>query len=162
MNNAFEKEERYKLYRTVREILHPTISKKNISNFLSKINNLNKPSNEQENKEKDVAKKLYTETHLISLIPYVKAAIENGINESMFAEYLINFFKTENNTVCSINTIFYLKYSQLNVLLIKYDVENYFKIEADERQVKYPQFNFDIFNNLDSIFAEKERKKQKP
>lgn len=33
MNNAFEKEERYKLYRTVREILHPTISKKNISNY---------------------------------------------------------------------------------------------------------------------------------
>ena len=33
MINAFEKEERYKLYRTVREILHPTISKKNISNY---------------------------------------------------------------------------------------------------------------------------------
>lgn len=33
MNNAFEKEERYKLYRTVREILHPTISKKNISDY---------------------------------------------------------------------------------------------------------------------------------
>ena len=33
MNNAFEKEEIYKLYRTVREILHPTISKKNISNY---------------------------------------------------------------------------------------------------------------------------------
>lgn len=33
MNNAFEKEERYKLYRTVREILHPTISKKNISEY---------------------------------------------------------------------------------------------------------------------------------
>lgn len=52
----------------------------------------------KDNKEKDVAKKLYTETHLISLIPYIKAAIENGINESMFAEYLINFFKTENDT----------------------------------------------------------------
>lgn len=33
MNNAFEKEEKYKLYRTVREILHPTISKKNISDY---------------------------------------------------------------------------------------------------------------------------------
>ena len=33
MNNAFEKEERYKLYRTVREILHPTISKRNISEY---------------------------------------------------------------------------------------------------------------------------------
>lgn len=51
-----------------------------------------------ENKEKDVAKKLYTETHLVSLMPYVKRSIDNGINESMFGEWLINFFKTENNT----------------------------------------------------------------
>lgn len=32
-HNEFEKEEKYKLYRSVREILHPTISKKNISNY---------------------------------------------------------------------------------------------------------------------------------
>lgn len=50
------------------------------------------------NKEKDVAKKLYTETHLVSLIPYLKKSMENGINEAMVAEWLINFFKTENNT----------------------------------------------------------------
>lgn len=52
----------------------------------------------KENKEKDVAKKLYTETHLVSLIPFVKQSIENNINESMFAEFLINFFKTDNNS----------------------------------------------------------------
>ena len=52
----------------------------------------------KENKEKDIAKKLYTETHLVSLIPYVKAAIENNISEAMFGEYLINFFKTENDS----------------------------------------------------------------
>ena len=51
-----------------------------------------------ENKEKDVAKKLYTETHLVSLIPYVSIAMENNVNEAMFGEWLINFFKTENNT----------------------------------------------------------------
>ena len=51
-----------------------------------------------ENKEKDVAKKLYTETHLVSLMPYVKESIENGISEAMMAEWLINFFKTENDT----------------------------------------------------------------
>lgn len=50
------------------------------------------------NKEKDVARKLYTETHMISLIPFIKLSINNGsINESMFAEWLVNFFKTENN-----------------------------------------------------------------
>ncbi len=51
-----------------------------------------------ENKEKGIAKKLYTETHFVSLIPYVKNALNNGINESMFAEWLVNFFKTENDT----------------------------------------------------------------
>ena len=50
------------------------------------------------NKEKAVAKKLYTETHFVSLIPYIKEAIDNGISESMVAEWMINFFKTENNT----------------------------------------------------------------
>ncbi len=33
MDNVYKKEEMYKLYRTVKEILHPTISKKNISNY---------------------------------------------------------------------------------------------------------------------------------
>ena len=51
-----------------------------------------------ETHEKDVAKKLYTETHLISLIPYVKKAMDNEINETMFGEFLINFFKTENDS----------------------------------------------------------------
>ncbi len=51
-----------------------------------------------DNKEKDVAKKLYTETHFVSLIPYVKQSLDNGISEAMFVEFLINFFKTENDT----------------------------------------------------------------
>lgn len=50
------------------------------------------------NQEKDVAKKLYTETHLVSLIPYINAAMENGINEAMFGEWMTNFFKVENNS----------------------------------------------------------------
>lgn len=52
----------------------------------------------KENKEKDVAKKVYTETHLISLIPCIKVAMENNISEAMFGEFLINFFKTENDS----------------------------------------------------------------
>lgn len=50
------------------------------------------------NHEKDVAKKLYTETHLISLIPYVWQSLDREISVSMFAEFLVNFFKTENDT----------------------------------------------------------------
>lgn len=49
------------------------------------------------NKEKDVAKKLYTETHMISLIPYMKQSMEN-VNEAMMAEWLVSFFKTENDS----------------------------------------------------------------
>lgn len=51
-----------------------------------------------ENKEKDVAKKLFTETHMLSLVPFVKVAMENNINEPMFAEWLISFFKVENDS----------------------------------------------------------------
>ena len=51
-----------------------------------------------EYKEKAVAKKLYTETHFVSLLPYIKKSMDNDVNESMFAEYLINFFKVENDS----------------------------------------------------------------
>ena len=47
--------------------------------------------------EKSVAKKLYTEVHLISLIPYFKKAMENNIDEVTMADFLINFFKTDND-----------------------------------------------------------------
>jgi len=52
----------------------------------------------KDNHEKDVAKKLYTETHLVSLIPYVKQSMDANITESMFSEWLVNFFKTENDS----------------------------------------------------------------
>lgn len=46
--------------------------------------------------EKKIAKKLYTETHLISLIPYFKKGLENGISAAMMAEWIIDFFMTNN------------------------------------------------------------------
>ena len=46
-----------------------------------------------------------------------------------------------------------------NELLIKYDVENYFKGDFDNRKIKYPQFNFDIYNNLKNLFSADETKK---
>ena len=52
----------------------------------------------KDNHEKSVAKKLYTETHLISLIPYIKKSMNDGINESMFSEWLVDFFKTDNDS----------------------------------------------------------------
>lgn len=46
--------------------------------------------------------------------------------------------------------------SQTNYILRKYNVVEYFKVDSDSRKIKYPQFNFDIFNNLNSLFTKKE------
>jgi hypothetical protein len=51
-----------------------------------------------DNHEKSVAKKLYTETHLVSLISFIRMAMDNGITEAMMADWLVDFFKTENDT----------------------------------------------------------------
>ena len=48
--------------------------------------------------EKKVAKKLYTETHLISLVPYFKQAMEKDISEGMMAEWIIFFFMVDNDS----------------------------------------------------------------
>ena len=47
---------------------------------------------------KKVAKKLYTETHLISLIPYFKKAMEKDISVGMIAEWFIDFFMVNNDS----------------------------------------------------------------
>lgn len=49
-------------------------------------------------KEKKVAKKLYTETHLVSLIPFLSQASTNGIEEENAADWIIDFFKTEDGS----------------------------------------------------------------
>jgi Fic family protein len=46
--------------------------------------------------------------------------------------------------------------SQTNEILRKYNVAEYFKMDSDSRKIKYPQFNFDIFNNLNNIFTSNE------
>ena len=48
--------------------------------------------------EKKIAKRLYTETHLISLIPYFKQAMEKDIGDGMMAEWIIDFFMTNNDS----------------------------------------------------------------
>ena len=49
-----------------------------------------------ENKEKTVAKKLYTETHMISLVPFFEKALEVGIEVNTMADWLIDFFGSHN------------------------------------------------------------------
>ena len=43
-----------------------------------------------------------------------------------------------------------------NELLRRYDVENYFKTDSDNRNIKYNQFNFDIFSELRNLFSDSE------
>ena len=54
--------------------------------------------NLMERKEKRVAKKLYTETHLISLMPYFKKAVDEGIGEDMMADWMVSLFNTGDKT----------------------------------------------------------------
>lgn len=49
-----------------------------------------------EKKEKATAKKLYTETHMISLVPYFKDAADTGKDADMMADWLVDFFNEEN------------------------------------------------------------------
>lgn len=51
--------------------------------------------------EKKIAKKLYTETHIVSLIPFFKKAIENDISEEMMANWLVSFFDCEDSASVS-------------------------------------------------------------
>jgi Fic family protein len=47
-------------------------------------------------------------------------------------------------------TYFPINYSEL---LKKYNIEEYFQKEADNRVIKYSQFNFGVFNQLQNIFS---------
>lgn len=49
-----------------------------------------------EKKEKATAKKLYTETHMISLVPYFSKAVDAGTSAEMMADWPVDFFSEEN------------------------------------------------------------------
>ena len=44
-------------------------------------------------------------------------------------------------------------------MLVKYDIDNYFKGDFDDRNIKYYQFNFDVFDKLKNLFTISETKK---
>ena len=95
----------------------------------------------KENKEKDVAKKLYTEVHLISLIPFLKRALNENINESIMSEWLITFFTVENDSgeyndymnACTSGVARNASIVARNEALRK-SYENFFKIEENSKK----------------------------
>ena len=66
----------------------------------------------------------------------------------------------KNNYIKKIGSARSIKYlpANNNELLIKYDVENYFACDFDNRKIKYPQFNFDVYSNLKNLFSDSEIK----
>ena len=49
-------------------------------------------------KERKTAKKMYTETHLISLMPYFKEAKDKGWTTSNMADFILEFYKGDNTS----------------------------------------------------------------
>lgn len=49
-----------------------------------------------ERSERKVARNIYTETHLVSLIPFFQQAIKEEINEERMADWVLGFYKTSN------------------------------------------------------------------
>ena len=54
-----------------------------------------------ENKKKKVAKKLYTETHMVALIPLFNESIEKEISDEDVAKFLVQFYDAEKATSIS-------------------------------------------------------------
>lgn len=67
----------------------------------------------------------------------------------------------KNNYIKKIGSARSIKYQpvEANELLIRYDVDNYFKGDFDNRKIKYSQFNFDVYKNLKNLFSTNEIKK---
>ena len=73
--------------------------KETLIQIYDKIHNIHEELIERKGKEeKKVAKKLYTETHLVSLIPFIKQSVEEDIDDSTMADWLMEFFDTESGT----------------------------------------------------------------
>lgn len=94
----------------------------------------------------------------LELEEYV-AAVDDKISKNTIIRDLDVLLK--NNYIKKVGSARSIKYlpSVSNELLIKYDVDNYFKVDVDDREIKYPQFNFDIYGNLKNLFSADEIKK---
>lgn len=89
------------------KVFNPLVENTEISETeklaLVKVFNLMSATHEElvNRKEKKVAKKLYTETHFVSLIPYFDKAVANGISEELIADWLVEFFGVKENASAS-------------------------------------------------------------
>ena len=100
----------------------------------------------------------YTSLSRLEIEEYV-ASVDDKSSKNTIIRDLDVLLK--NNYIKKTGSARSIKYlpANKNELLIKYDVENYFKGDFDDRKIKYPQFNFDVYNNLKNLFSADEIKK---
>ena len=168
--NEFDNEIKYKLYRNVRELLYPSISKKNISDYKvivdqdilpvrvfypKKISNLNKAiifvhgdskvtgcNGEYEN----ICKKISINTnHLLIAIDYkLDSSRKKKVREDISNTIIYLKRELERNNI--INSNITLMLESTAALIIKKEYEEKFPIRT---VLFYPVFNID-YNNLDN------------
>ncbi len=94
----------------------------------------------KERKEKVAAKKLYKETHFISLIPYMQKSVEDGVDSEMFADWVVEFFGTDNTSVSDAYNEAANNGAAKNVNIVTRDIalkssyENFFKVDVDNEE----------------------------
>lgn len=107
-----------------------------------------------ENKEKAESKllkrKLSSETHLISFVPYVKKAIDNGISTDMLVDFFAYFYgNTDNASISDVYNITAKSGSAKAVNIKRRDEEllaawnEFFKVEEDLDQPETEEFEED-------------------
>lgn len=94
----------------------------------------------------------------LELEKYVEAASDKASKNTIIRDLDILLKNKYIKKTGSARSVKYLPAAP-NELLIKYDIDNYFKIDVDDRKIKYPQFNFDIYANIKNLFSAEEIKK---
>lgn len=97
----------------------------------------------------------YQSAHRSEIEGYVKSVDDKFSKPTIIRDLNklieLNYIKKTN---LARSTIYSL--SNTNNLLRKIDVKRYFQKEVDERDIKHPYFNFNIFKNLKDIFTDDE------
>lgn len=99
----------------------------------------------------------YNASSRLDIEEYV-ASVDDKSSKNTIIRDLDTLLK--NNYIKKIGSARSIKYipAEPNELLVKYDIENYFKGDFDNREIKYSQFNFGIYENLKNLFSTNEIK----
>ena len=106
------------------------------------INYVNNNPNCKRKEIEDYINKIYDKTSKNTILRDIEILIKSN--------YIIKNGFTKNITYSSATD---------NDLFTQYNIATYFNINPDNRNLKYPQFNFEIYDKLNNIFSKDEIKK---